>query len=255
MAQCLRTKEAHMKTRRLVWFSLLVVVVLWTSPGWAVQPRYGGTLSIAWPGDPAFFNANQGPAQGAPAAWLVHNMYNSLLTLTPPPELKIVPDLAKSWEVLDGGKTYVFHLEEGVKFHDGTDFDAQVAKWNVDRILDPEVKAWVRPYYEDIDQVEAVDTYTLRVRMKEPSGALPIALAGYFRGIPIVSPQAVEKYGEDWKRHPVGTGPFMMQEWIPGKHVVLAKNPHYFKQGLPYLEALEFRIMKDPLMVTTALRT
>src|SRR5215831_10204003 len=56
-----------------------------------------------------------------------------------PPELKIVPDLAKSWEVLDGGKTYVFHLEEGVKFHDGTDFDAEVAKWNIDRILDPEV--------------------------------------------------------------------------------------------------------------------
>src|SRR2546427_284691 len=243
-----------MKMRRLVWGSLLVVMGLWTSLGGAEQPRYGGTLRIAWPGDPAFFDANQGPAQGAPAGWLMNNMYNSLLKLTPPPELKIVPELATSWEVLDGGKTYVFHLEEGVKFHDGTDFDAQVAKWNVDRILDPEVKAWVRPFYEDIDQVEVVDTYTLRVRMKEPSGALPMALAGYFQGIPMVSPQAVKKYGEDWKRHPVGTGPFMMQEWSPGEHVVLAKNPHYFKQGLPYLEALEFRIMKDPLTVTTALR-
>ena len=55
-----------MKTRRLVGCSLLVVLVLWTSLGWAEQPRYGGTLRIAWPGDPAFFNANQGPAQGAP---------------------------------------------------------------------------------------------------------------------------------------------------------------------------------------------
>src|SRR5215831_2948012 len=254
MAQGIRTQEAHMKTRRRTWFSVLVMMVLWTSLGWAEQPRYGGTLRIAWPGDPAFFNANQGPAQGAPAAWLVHNMYNSLLTLTPPPELKIVPDLAKSWEVLDEGQTYIFHLEEGVKFHDGTDFDAQVAKWNFDRILDPEVKAWVRPYYEDIEQVEAVDKYTLRVRMKEPSGALPMALAGYFRGIPMVSPKGVEKYGEDWKRHPIGTGPFMMKEWIPGEHVFLVKNPHYFKQGLPYLEALEFRIMKDPLTRTTALR-
>src|SRR6266446_3158774 len=176
-----------MKTRRLAWCSLLVVVVLWTGLGWAEQPRYGGTLRIASPGDPAFFNANQGPAQGAPAAWLVHNMYNSLLNLTPPPELKIVPDLAKSWEVLDGGKTYVFHLEEGVKFYDGTDFDAQVAKWNVDRILDPEVKAWVRPYYEDIDQVEVVDKYTLRIHMKEPSGALLTTLSGYFQGIPMIS--------------------------------------------------------------------
>src|SRR5713101_5989328 len=254
MAQGLRTKEAHMKTCRLVWFSLLVAVVLWTSPGWAEQPRYGGTLRIAWPGDPAFFNANQGPAQGAPAAWLMHNMYNSLLTLTPPPELKIVPDLAKSWEVLDEGKTYIFHLQEGVTFHDGTDFDAQAAKWNIERIRDPEVKAWVRPYYEDIDQVEAVDTYTLRVRMKEPSGALPMALAGYFRGIPMVSPKGVEKYGEDWKRHPIGTGPFMMKEWLPGERVLLVKNPHYFQKGLPYLDALDCRIMKDPLTATAALR-
>src|SRR5215813_4613118 len=243
-----------MKTRRLVGFGLLVVMVLWTRLGGAEPPRYGGTLRIAWPGDPAYFNANQGPAQGAPAGWLVHNMYNSLLTLTPPPELNIVPELAKSWEVLDEGQTYLFHLEEGVQFHDGTAFDAQVAKWNIDRIRDPEVKAWVRPYYEDIDQVEVVDTSTLRVRMKEPSGALLMALAGYFRGIPMISPTAFQKYGEDWTRHPVGTGPFMLQEYIPGQHVLLVKNPHYFKPGLPYLDALECRIMKDPLTATTALR-
>ena len=97
-----------MKTRRLAWYSLLVVVVLWTSLSWAQQPRHGGKLRIAWPGDPAFFDANQGPAQGAPAGWLMNNMYNSLLKLTPPPELKIVPELAKSWEVLDGGKTLAF---------------------------------------------------------------------------------------------------------------------------------------------------
>jgi len=70
----------------------------------------------------------------------------------------------------------------------------------------------------------------------------------------MVSPQAVKKYGEDWKRHPVGTGPFMMQEWSPGEHVLLVKNPHYFKPGLPYLDALDFRIMKDPLTAATALR-
>jgi ABC-type transport system substrate-binding protein len=96
-----------MKTRWLVWLSVVGVVVLGTSQGWTgQQPRYGGTLRISWPGDPAFFDANQGPAQGAPAAWLMHNMYNSLLKLSPPPALTIVPELAKSWEVLDGGKTY-----------------------------------------------------------------------------------------------------------------------------------------------------
>src|SRR5215468_3208541 len=117
-----------MKTHRLMWYSLLVVVMLWTGLGWTQQPRYGGTLRLALPGDPAFYNANQGPAQGAQAGWTGSNIWNSLLTITPPPELKIVPELAKSWEVLDGGRTYVFHLEEGVKFYDGTDFDAAAAK-------------------------------------------------------------------------------------------------------------------------------
>jgi len=243
-----------MKTRWQVWCSLLGVVVLWMGLGWAQQPRYGGTLRLALPGDPAFYNANQGPAPGAQAGWTGSNMYNSLLTMTPPPELNIVPALAKSWDVLDDGRTYVFHLEEGVKFHDGTDFDAAAAKWNIDRILDPEVHSWVRTYYEDITQVEAVDTYTLRIRLKEPSGALPIALGGYFQGIPMASPTAFETYGKDWLYHPVGTGPYIFKEWIPGKHVILEKNPHYFKKGLPYIDTLEFRIMKDPLTASTALR-
>jgi ABC-type transport system substrate-binding protein len=136
-----------MKTHRLVLFSLIGALVVWSGMGWAQQPRSGGTLRIALSGDPAFFDANQGPAPGAQAAWIGHNIFNSLLTVTPPPALKVVPELAQSWDVLDEGRTYAFHLVEGVKFHDGTDFDAQAAKWNFERILDPEVHAWVRPYY------------------------------------------------------------------------------------------------------------
>jgi ABC-type transport system substrate-binding protein len=212
-------------------------------------------MRVALTSDLTFFNANQGPAPGLATFWVWNNIFNSLLTVTPPPELKIVPELAKSWETPDDGKTYVFHLVEGVKFHDGTAFDAAAAKWNFDRILDPDVKSWVRPYYEEIDQVEAIDTYTLRIRMKEPSGALPLALARYFQGVPMASPKSFETYDKDWVRHPTGTGPYILKEWIPGKHVVLEKNPNYFKQGLPYLDALEFRIMKDPLTASASLRS
>src|SRR5262252_251366 len=243
-----------MKTWRLVWLSVLLGLGLWTGSGWAQEPKYGGTLRIALPGDPAFYNAHQGPAMGAQAFWTSNNIYNSLLATTPPPELQIVPALATSWEVLDQGRTYVFHLHEGVTFHDGTAFDAQAAKWNIDRILNPEVKSWIRTYYEDIAQVEAVDKYTLRIRLQEPSGALPIALGGYFQGIPMASPKAFETYGKDWLYHPVGTGPYIFKEWVPGKHVILEKNPNYWKKGLPYIDRLEFRIMKDPLTAATALR-
>ena len=63
--------------------------------------------------------------------------------------------------------------------------------------------------------------------------ALPIALGGYYQGILMASPKAFETYGQDWVRHPVGTGPFTFKEWIPGKHVILEKNSHYFNPSLP----------------------
>ena len=112
----------------------------------------------------------------------------------------------------------------------------QAAKWNFERVLTPDVKSWVRTYYEEIDTVEAVDKYTLRIRLKEPSGALPIILAGYFQGILMASPKSFATYDKDWVHHPAGTGPYMFKEWVPGKHVILRRIPHYFKPGLPYLD-------------------
>ena len=157
-----------MNIHQTVLCSLFVTLVLWSGLGWAQQPKPGGTLRLALAADLTFFDANQGPAPGYPTLWTWNNIFNSLLTLTPPPELKIVSELAKSWDVLDNDKTYIFHLVEGVKFHDGTDFDAAAAKWNFDRILDPEVKEWVRPYYEEVEKVEDVDTYTLRIQKRCP---------------------------------------------------------------------------------------
>ena len=99
-----------------------------------------------------------------------------------------------------------------------------------------------------------VDKYTLRVRMKEPSGAFLTILAGYFQGIPMASPKSFATHGKDWVRHPSGTGPYKLQEWLPGERVILEKNPAYFKQGLPYLDRLEFRVMRDPSAASAALR-
>lgn len=243
-----------MSLRRMVGYSLLMALVCGPWPGYAQQPKAGGTLRLALSGDLTYFNGHQGPAPGYITFWVWNNIFNSLLSITPPPDSRIIPELAKSWTMEDDGKSYLFHLVEGVKFHDGTDFDAAAAQWNIERILDTETKSWVRPYYEEVAQVEVVGKYALRIRLREPSGALPIVLGGYFQGIPMLSPTAFAAHGKDWVRHPVGTGPYMLKEWIPGKHVVLEKNPRYFKPGLPYLDTLEFRIMKDPLTATTALR-
>src|SRR5262249_48034004 len=119
-----------MQTRWLVLLNLLVALVCGAAPGGAQQPKLGGTLRLAMPGDMTFFNANQGPAPGYFTFWVWNNLFNSLLTMTPPPEWKVVPELATSWDVQDGGKTWVFHLAQGGTFHDGTAFDPQAPKWN-----------------------------------------------------------------------------------------------------------------------------
>jgi ABC-type transport system substrate-binding protein len=243
-----------MQRRRLLVGSLALAVLLSASAWGADQPKPGGTIRLAIPGDMTFFNGNQGPAPGYNTFWVWNNIFNGLVTMSPPPDFKVVPELAKSWDILEGGKVYVFHLVQGVKFHDGTDFDAAAAKWNFDRILDPEVKSWVRVYYDDIDKVEAVDKYTLRLTMKKPSVLLP-ALSGYFNGIPMLSPKSLDNHGKDWVRKPSGTGPFKLKELIPGDRIVLEKNPDYFKKGLPLLDVAEFRVMKDPQTAMTALRT
>ena len=241
--------------RRGLFVGMLILAMLLGARAWGADtPQPGGTIRLAIPGDMTYFNGNQGPAPGYETFHVWNNIFNGLVTMTPPPEFKPVPELAKSWDILEDGKIYVFHLVEGVQFHDGTAFDATAAKWNFDRILDPEVKSWVRVYYDNIDTVEAVDTYTLRITMKKPAVLLP-ALAGYFNGIPMLSPKSIENHGKDWVRHPSGTGPFKLKAMLPGDRIVLEKNPDYFKKGLPLLDVAEFRVMKDPQTATTALRT
>ena len=101
---------------------------------------------------------------------MVGNLFNSLVSIDA--ELNVVPDLAESWEVLENSKVYVFHLRKGVKFHDGTDFDAEVVRWNYQRIMNPEEKAFVAPFFAIVDSVEVVDEHTVKFTLKHPSMTL-----------------------------------------------------------------------------------
>jgi peptide/nickel transport system substrate-binding protein len=242
-----------MRTRRFILLSLISTLVCWSSMTWAQSPKSGGVLKVAYASDILRFNLHQGPPPGYEVFWVWNNTHNSLVTLDP--DFNIVPDLAEKWDILDEGRVYVFHLRKGVKFHDGTDFNAEAVKFNFDRILDPATKSWVRVFYEQVEKVEAVDDSTLRLVMNEPSGTLLQALAGYFQGVPVGSPTAAKKYGADWVRNPVGTGPFVFKEWRPGERVVIERNPNYFRKNVPYLDGVEFHIMRDPLAAITALRT
>lgn len=174
---------------------------------------------------------------------------------------RFVPGLAESWESTPDAKVYTFRLKRGVKFHDGTPFTAEAVKFTMDRVVDPAVKAGqshdqLGPY----DHTEIVDDHTVRIVMKEGYAPLLTNLNGY---LGIVSPTAVKKMGlADFARHPVGTGPFMVKEWVPKDHITLVRNPEYdwassffTHRGAAYLEQVVFKVIPEGAVRTGTLKT
>jgi ABC-type transport system substrate-binding protein len=232
-------------------FAIVACLLLLLPVVWAQQPKPGGTLRVAWEADISGLDPHL--SFGMQARLVVGNLFNSLVTIDP--ELNIVPDLAESWEVLESSKVYVFHLRKGVKFHDGTDFDAEAVRWNYRRVVDPEEKTLDAAYYNIVEAVEALDAHTVKFTFKHPTRTVLPVMAADRVGFLQMSPASYQRWGrEEVRLHPVGTGPFTLAKWEQNQVIVLEKNPHYFKPGLPYLDRIELRIMKDGVTRSTALR-
>jgi len=175
------------------------------------------------------------------------NLFDGLVQFKPG-TLEVEPALAKSWTISDDGLVYTFKLREGVKFQDGTPLDADAVKFTFDRMLDK-----TNPYYDtgpfplsflfsSIKETKVIDPLTVQFTLNEPFAPLLANLAGPTGAI--VSPTAVKKYGKDFGRHPVGTGPFTFKEWTPNQHVTLDANPDYWG-GAPKLKEVIFRPITD----------
>ena len=233
-------------------FLIVIVACLLLPPGvWAQQPKPGGTLRVAWEADIGGLDPYISP--GVQSWHVVGNLFSSLLSIDA--NLNYIPELATSWDIQENGKVYVFHLRKGVKFTDGTDFDAEVVRWNYQRIMDPVEKAFVAPFFAIVDRVKALDAHTVKFTLKHPSMTLLPVMAAERTGFLQMSPAAFKKYGrEDIRLHPVGTGPFTLAKWEQNQIIVLEKNPNYFKPGLPYLDRIELRVMKEGVTRVTALR-
>lgn len=162
--------------------------------------------------------------------------------------LDVEPSLAESWTISEDGLTYTFRLRSGVKFHDGSDLNAEAVKFNFDRMLDenhPYHNTGPFPlsfFFSAVDQVSAVDSRTVRFQLKEPYAPFLSNLA-YPTGL-IVSPAAVQKHGKDFGRNPSGTGAFRFAEWESNAKVVVVRNDQYW-DGTPGLEAVVFRPITD----------
>jgi peptide/nickel transport system substrate-binding protein len=177
--------------------------------------------------------------------FIINQLYETLIDVDS--SGKYIPGLVQAWEVKNE-KNIILKLKKNVKFHDGTDFNAEAVKFVLERALNPETKASFRAEIEDIQTVEVVDPYTVRLILKEPSSAILGALANYAGYM--ISPTAIQKYGKDIVRNPVGTGPFKFKEAVEGDHITLVRNDSYHIMGkdgraLPYLDELSIKIIPD----------
>ena len=198
-------------------------------PGVSAQPApvRGGTLSIGWiPGAKTF---DPHLSVQWPERFVLYMVFNTLVGLDK--SFNVIPELARSWQVSSDGKRVTFQLQRGVKFHDGTEFNAETVKWNIERVLDPNTKSPQRSQLEAVAAVTVVDPHTVAFELKRPFAPLLAAL-GERPGF-IVSPAAVQKTGDGFGRTPVGTGPFRLVEWVADSRVTLERFPDYWDKGKP----------------------
>jgi peptide/nickel transport system substrate-binding protein len=158
-----------------------------------------------------------------------------------------MPQLADKWELADP-QTITFTLKPGVKFHDGTDFNAEAVKANIARVIDPATTSTARGQILVVDSVQAPDANTAVFKLKTPSAPLILNLSD--RGGMMMSPTAIQKYGSGIGRNPVGTGAFKFQEWTKDSHVTVRRNENYWgkdAQGgaLPYLDEIVWQVIPE----------
>ena len=218
--------------------------------------KRGGTLRVSYGNE--ISNLDFYTAPGYELNWVAMNIGCGLLGITP--DGKFVPEAAESWQISPDALLYTFKLRKNVLFHDGTTVDAAAVKFSIDRILDPATRSSMRTYYEPVvHSVEVIDPSTVQIRLKEPYGFMLHMLAAYRMGLVISSPTATQKYSLEDRRSGkpdavVGCGPFRLVEWVKGSHLVMDRFDKYWDQGLPYLDRVVIRVIKDPITQMAAFK-
>lgn len=161
---------------------------------------------------------------------------------------KITPWLAESWQSNPKENTITFKLKEGIKFQDGTDFNAEAVKWNIEQF-----QAAKRPEVGGIQSVHAIDAKTVRLTLGEWDSTVLESVAYY---VGMISPTAVQKNGKEWSiKNPVGTGPFKLVSWEPKVSTKFKKNENYWQKGKPYLDGIEYVAISERNTALNAFKT
>ncbi|MGD9615991.1 MAG: ABC transporter substrate-binding protein [Alphaproteobacteria bacterium] len=229
----------------------LAAIVADTGP--ATGQKRGGVLRMYSPDSPASMSIleeahvfTQGPMMG---------VFNNLVMIDQRAGQSrldaIVPDLATEWAWNEDGTALTFKLRQGVRWHDGRPFTAGDVLCTWDLLLEKAPEKLranpLRTVYDNLDRVSADGEYEVTFHVKRPQPGLPMQLAGGFAAIyPCHVPPA------RMRTHPIGTGPFKFVEYKPNEHIKVARNPEYWKPDRPYLDGIEYPIIRNPATAVLA---
>jgi 4-phytase/acid phosphatase/peptide/nickel transport system substrate-binding protein len=220
-----------------------VVVLLAAFAVPASAQNRGGTLTVGVELDISGFDPLKVGVFDTASAIAADLLFDTLTRLDD--EGKPQPRLALSWSHSDDFKTWTFNLRPGVKFHDGTPYNAEAVAWNYARMKDPTNHCACSFYIAGIDHVEAKDERTVVFHLVDPSVNAPASLSIPGSVNVVQSPAAIKAKGADYNRHPVGTGPYMLKSWTAGDRLVLERNPDYWDKGHPYLDRIVLKPLPD----------
>ncbi|TWI58555.1 peptide/nickel transport system substrate-binding protein [Pseudomonas duriflava] len=235
--------------------SLALTATLFTGSLLAAEPKTGGNIVITYQNDVATLD----PAIGYD--WQNWSMIKSLfgrLMDYKPGTTELVPSLAERYTISDDGTEYTFALKRGVKFHNGRELKASDVKYSLERTVNPKTQSPGAGFfsaiagYEDVTAgktqtlsgVATPGDYTVTIKLSQPNATFLHVMALNFASV--VPKEAVQQWGADFGKHPVGSGAFELAEWKLGQSLVFKKNPAYFESGLPYLDSIRFEIGQDP---------
>jgi len=221
--------------------AVAAIACLSASAALHAQTRGGTLTAIVQPEPPILM---LGLNQQAPTQYVAGKIYQSLLTYDA--QLRPQPSLAKSWKIAPDSLTYTFELQRGVKWHDGKPFTAADVVFSVDKFLretHPRARPVINKY---VESVKALNDHTVEFKLKEVYS--PFMSLFVVDNMPVVPKHIYE--GTDFRanpanQRPIGTGPFVFKEWKKGSHIVLTRNPDYWKKGQPYLDEIVFRVVPD----------
>ncbi len=216
----------------------ILIPLLFSIPTVSHSQVAGGTVTYAAGADPD--SLDPANAESNPSEAVNRMMYENIVRFDE--KLKIVPGLATRWEQAKDGLSWTFFLRKGVKFHDGTPFNAEAVKVFFERMIGPEKPSRAGLFTPFVNSVDIVDEYTAKVNLKTPFAFFLNNLAHSASGV--ISPAALKTYGKDISRRTVGTGPFKFVEWVHGDHLTMVRNDDYWG-GKPHLDQIIVKTVKE----------